>query len=200
MKQRIVRDVSSLPQSGFGPRTTPWWGTLGFVAIEAMGFALVVATYLYLVYVNAQWPIGQPPDHWAGTAMTVLLLVSVLPNKLANNAARRNDLRATQRWLVVMSAIGMVTLAIRAYEFTALNIRWDDNAYGSVLWVTLGLHATHLITDVADTLVLAALMFTRHATKRRFSDVTDNVFYWYFVVVTWLPIYLLVYWVPRWGA
>jgi hypothetical protein len=32
---------------------------------------------------------------------------------------------------------------------------------------------------------------------RRFSDVTDNVFYWNFVVLAWLPLYVLLDWVPR---
>ena len=41
-------------------------------------------------------------------------------------------------------------------------------------------------------------MFTRHAHGKRFSDVEDNAFYWYFVVATWVPMYVLIYWVPRW--
>jgi heme/copper-type cytochrome/quinol oxidase subunit 3 len=89
-------------------------------------------------------------------------------------------------------------VAIRFYEFTQLNVRWDQNAYGSITWIILGLHAAHLLTDLGDTAVLAALMFTRHAKGKRFSDVEDNAFYWYFVVGSWLPLYLLVYWVPRW--
>jgi len=41
-------------------------------------------------------------------------------------------------------------------------------------------------------------MFTRHARAgSRFSDVNDNAFYWDFVVASWIPIYLLIYWVPR---
>jgi len=28
-------------------------------------------------------------------------------------------------------------------------------------------------------------------------DVTDNVFYWNFVVLAWLPLYALLDWVPR---
>jgi hypothetical protein len=31
---------------------------------------------------------------------------------------------------------------------------------------------------------------------KRFADVSDNAFYWYFVVAAWLPIYYLVYWFP----
>ena len=44
-----------------------------------------------------------------------------------------------------------------------------------------------------------ALMFTRHGySGKRFSDVSDNAFYWNFVVAAWLPIYLLSTGLPRW--
>ena len=95
-----------------------------------------------------------------------------------------------------MSVIGLVLIAIRFYEFTQLNVRWDQNAYGSITWFLLALHATHIITDFGDTGVLTALMFTRHGKGKRFSDVEDNAFYWYFVVGSWVPMYLLIYWVP----
>ena len=49
---------------------------------------------------------------------------------------------------------------------------------------------------VGDTIVLTALMFTKHGRAKRFGDVSDNAFYWYFVVGAWLPIYYLVYWFP----
>ena len=97
-----------------------------------------------------------------------------------------------------MCLFGVVPLAIRWFEFKALNIFWDTNAYGSMLWVLLGLHTTHLLTDVGETIVLTVLMFTRHGKSgRRFADVEDNVFYWDFVVVAWLPLYFLIYWMPR---
>jgi hypothetical protein len=88
-------------------------------------------------------------------------------------------------------------IASRCGQSRHLNTRWDLDAYGSAVWVVLGLHTTHLVTDLVDTLVLTALMFTRHATPRRFSDVSDNAFYWNFVVLAWLPLYLLLYWAPR---
>ena len=40
-------------------------------------------------------------------------------------------------------------------------------------------------------------MFTRHGRGKRFVDVSENAFYWYFVVLAWLPIYAVVYLVPR---
>src|SRR5690242_236272 len=96
-----------------------------------------------------------------------------------------------------MSALGLLGLALRGVEIATLGIRWDTTAFGSMIWFLLGLHTTHLATDVGDTIVLTVLMFTRHAQPRRFSDVSDNAFYWGFVVISWLPLYVLLYWVPR---
>ena len=47
-------------------------------------------------------------------------------------------------------------------------------------------------------LVLLVVMFTRHGpSRRRFGDIQDNVLYWNFVVATWIPIYFIIYIVPR---
>jgi heme/copper-type cytochrome/quinol oxidase subunit 3 len=198
MRQRPVQDVSQLPTYGFGSTSPIWWGTLGFVALEGTGFALAGGAYLYLRQVNDLWPPGvAPPSHWPGTVMLIVLLASLWPNILAERAARDEDLPKVRLWLVVMCVIGFVAIAIRAWEFAHMNVRWDSNAYGSIVWFILALHATHVITDVGDTLVLAALMFTRHAHGKRFSDVSDNAFYWYFVVASWIPLYALIYGVPR---
>jgi heme/copper-type cytochrome/quinol oxidase subunit 3 len=198
MRQRVVQDVSDLPTTGFGPVSPIWWGTVAFIALEGMGFILAAGAYLYLWQINPQWPIAAPlPNHWAGTALTALLIASIWPNALADHAAKRQDLGRVRVLLIMMTAIGLFAVAIRAVEFTQLVVRWDSNAYGSVVWLILGLHAAHLITDLGDTMVLLALMYSRHVTKRRFSDVSDNAFYWYFVIASWVPLYLLVYWMPR---
>jgi heme/copper-type cytochrome/quinol oxidase subunit 3 len=198
MKHRSVEDVSGLPTHGFGSSSPIWWGTAAFIAIEGMGFALAGGTYLYLAQINPKWPIDAPlPNHWPGTLITLLLLASVMPNVMIDRAAREENLTRVRILLLLMTLIGAIALAIRAYEFQHLNVGWDTSAYGSIQWLLLGLHATHLLTDVGDTVVLTALMFTRHVNGRRFSDVSDNAFYWHFVVAAWLPLYGLIYWVPR---
>ena len=32
---------------------------------------------------------------------------------------------------------------------------------------------------------------------KRFVDVSENAFYWYFVVASWLPIWFVIYIAPR---
>jgi cytochrome c oxidase subunit 3 len=199
LKTRIVMDLSDLPLHGLGSASPTWWGTIAFMLIEGSGFALVIAVYLYLASLATSWPLGAPPPNFGpGTAVTLLLLASLVPNILIARWAKQEDLRRVRIGLVVMCLSGVVPLIPRWFEFSALNIRWDSNAYGSVTWTLLGLHTTHLITDLADTLVLMVLMFTRHGcNKRRFGDVQDNAMYWNFVVLTWLPIYACLYGVPR---
>jgi heme/copper-type cytochrome/quinol oxidase subunit 3 len=199
MKARIARDLSHLPLHGMGTASPTWWGTASFMLIEGTGFALAVVVYLYLMSAAPTWPLEAPlPDLLPGTAMTLLLLASIVPNVWVARAARERNLRQLQIGLIVMSIAGILPLAIRPFEFTAMHIKWDGNAYGSVTWLLLGLHTTHILTDLIDTLVLAALMFTRHADNaRRYGDVGDNAMYWNFVVLAWLPIYLCLYWVPR---
>ena len=198
MKQEIVRNVRELPTYSFGSRSGPWWGAMGFMTLEGMGFAIAIGTYLYLFAVNPHWPIAEsPPDLWPGTAETIVFVLSVLPNQYTSRLAHRHELSKVRVALIVMSLIGVVLLILRGFEFAHLNTRWDSIAYGSIVWLILGLHTTHLATDLADTIVLTVLMFTSHAKPRRFSDVTDNVFYWNFVVLAWLPLYLLLDWIPR---
>src|SRR4051794_1937597 len=199
MKEHAALDASELPLHGMGTASVTWWGTLSFMLIESTGFALAIAVYLYLMSLAAAWPINAPePDLLPGTLITLVLVATALPNYLVSRWAEQQDLRRVRIGMVVMSVLGMVPLAIRVFEFPAMHVNWDSNAYGSIVWTLLGLHTTHLITDLVDTFVLAALMFTSHGgNPRRFGDVQDNAMYWNFVVAAWLPLYGCIYWIPR---
>lgn len=199
MKQRVVLDLAELTPNATGSASLTWWGTLAFMLIEATGFMMMIAVYLYLASLAPAWPPDTPPpDLGPGIWLTLILLVSVVPNLLVSRWAKRRDLKRVQIGLVIMTVIGLASVVPRVYEFRAMHVMWDSNAYGSAVWVLLGLHTTHILTDLADTVVLCALMFTRHADNpRRFGDVQDNALYWNFVVLAWLPILALLYGVPR---
>ncbi|QBE64591.1 cytochrome c oxidase subunit 3 [Pseudoduganella lutea] len=191
--------VGHLPTFAFGHRSPMWWGTLGLVAIEATVFALVIVAYFYLRGLADAWPLSGslPPDLLWGTVNTVVLLLSMIPNEMARRAAERLDLRGVRTGLAWCLAFSLAFLAVRALEFTALNCAWDDDAYGSVVWMMMGLHTLHLITDTWDSAVLAVLMHTGPIDGKRFVDVSENAGYWYFVVGSWLPIYATVYFGAR---
>ena len=191
-------DVANLPSYGFGNRSLMWWGTAGMMAIEGAAFAFMIVIYFYLRSLSDSWPSGgAAPDLLWGTLNLGLILVSAVPNIYADRAAIDHDLGKVRICLVILSVIGLVLLLVRAMEFTTLNVRGNESAYGSVVWMLLGLHTFNLITDVADSLVLTALILKGPLEGKRFVDVAENSGYWNFVVVTWVPIYAVVYWGPR---
>ena len=191
-------DVSGLPTYGFGHRSLMWWGTVGVAAIEGMVFVLAIVTYFYLWSRSDTWPPGVlPPDLAWGTLNTAIMVASAIPNEYAKKAAKAHDLHKVRVGLLWCIAFGVAFLVVRALEFPALNCRWNTNAYGSAVWTLLGLHTTHLVTDLADTIVLAVLMFTGPLEGRRFVDVEENAIYYNFVIFAWLPIYAVIYWTPR---
>src|SRR5690349_21611338 len=185
-------DVAALPDHAFGHHGLIWWGTISFMVIEGTMFITVLVTYYYLRLRVSSWPPSVPEPHmlW-GIVNTVILLVSCIPNHLAKLAAERYDIRAVRAWMVIEMILGVGFLVVRGLEFTALGVSWDANAYGSVVWTLMALHTTHLATEFLETGVLTVLMFTRHGRElRRFVDVAENGLYWYFVVASWIPIYL----------
>ena len=193
-------DVAALPDHAFGHHGLIWWGTISFMVIEGTMFITVLVTYFYLKLRVSSWPPSAlEPVATFGTINTLILLASCLPNHLAKRAAERYDLPRVRLWMVVSMVFALAFLVVRGFEFTALGVSWDTNAYGSVVWVLMGLHTSHLASDFLDTGVLTALMCTRHGRElRRFVDVSENGLYWYFVVASWIPIYLTVYFAPRW--
>jgi heme/copper-type cytochrome/quinol oxidase subunit 3 len=199
MKSRIVGDVASLPDSAFGHRTLIWWGVLGFILIEGTAFVLAIGSYFFLMNHTTPWPPHRvAPELALGSWFTVLILVSEIPNAWTDRAAHGERTLQTRIGLLLMSLAGIALLVLRWFEFHSLNVGWDDNAYGSIVWALLVLHTVHVLTDVIDTLVLTAYACTHTLDRNHFSDVADNCLYWHFVALAWLPIYGVLYWAPRW--
>jgi heme/copper-type cytochrome/quinol oxidase subunit 3 len=197
---RFTDDLAELPTHKFGPSSLTWWGIIGFMVIEGTAFALAFATYFFIMGHEQGWPpeARRAPGLLAGTLFTLLILVSEIPNTWIKKAAEEGDVDTVRDLLPLICAIGAVLLIIRGFEFNSLHVRWTDDAYGSIIWALLLLHTTHILTDWMDTIVLTALIQTPVGVEgRRLVDVSENSLYWRYVWLLWLPIYLLIYWVPR---
>ncbi len=195
----VTGDLSHLPDSADGSRSLVWWGNLGFMAIEGTGFALAAGVYLYLQSQSAAWPpAGDPLPGllWSGI-FTIGLLVRGLPNLWVLRQARAKNAAKVRIGVALMTALGLGLTAIRWLELMHLGVRWDASAYGSAVWLLMVLHTFHLVTDLGDTAVQALWLYTHEIGDDQFADVEDNANYWTFVVLTWLPIYGLVYGLPR---
>jgi cytochrome c oxidase subunit III len=200
MSARTI-DVSELPDHAFGTRSPLWWATLGIIVIEATVFVLTIAGYFYLQGNESGWPPPGTPEpglFWP-TVNTLVLLISLVPNHFLKKAAEARDLPKVRLWGPIADVVAIAFVVIRVFEYRELNVSWDANAYGSITWTLLSFHTLHLVTDLLESMVLTVMMFTRHGEDpKRMVDVEEGAFYWYFVVLCWVPIYLVLYWSPRW--
>jgi cytochrome c oxidase subunit I+III len=196
---RPVLDVSHLKDSAFGHKGLIWWGTAGYMVIEGTMFLIVFVAYFYLRLRESMWPPSLPnPDAVMPTVNLLVMAVSLIPAHFAKRAAERCDITGVRPWLLALTLFSAAIVALRALEYPGLNCRWDDNAYASVTWVLLSLHTAHVATDVVENSVLLAVSYRKPPTRKRFVDFAENSLYWYFIVASFVPVYLTVYWAPRW--
>jgi len=196
--ERVVRDVSNLPTVGFGSQSVAWWGTLGFMVIEGMTLALCAAAYFYLRRNFAAWPpeMTPRPRLLIPVVQLVVMLASIIPMYLAARAAYRLDREGARNWILLEIVFKIAILILRWYEFKGLNTQWNSDAYGSILWTTLGLHTTLLVIDLAEDIGITLLLSTDGMRDRVFSDVTDDAVYWYFTVVAWVALFVMLFLTP----
>jgi cytochrome c oxidase subunit III len=206
MSARPILDVSHLPTHRFDHRSTLWWGNLLLIAIETTMFGVLVASYFYLSMFMDVFPpprtqsptlLDTAPDLGVGTCNVVLLVASCLPMYWGDRASRRLQCNRAVLWFGLCLLLGVISIALRAYEFPATHFRWDSNAYGSLVWFLLGFHLTHLIATTLELLLLELWLIVHGLDERRALDATVNAAYWYWMAGVWVPLYIVLYFAPR---
>ena len=198
---RSTIDLRGLPDVVFGRRDIMWWGTLGFVIIEGFTLVLCAAAYVYVTQNFSTWPPQNTPlpSVVAPTVQVVVMLVSLVAARWTANAARRYDLGAVRIGLTIATVFGLAIVGLRVWELlVSLDVKWDTNVYGSVQWLVMGSHGTLLAVELIEIVGMTLIFWLAPVEEKHMSDVADMVFYWYFMVLSWLPLYVLCFWLPRW--
>jgi cytochrome c oxidase subunit 3 len=195
MRQRPVIDVSGLPTTAFGHRDPLWWGVVGIMCIEGTMFAIMAASYFYLRGGAQLWPPAGTlhPGIGITTLNLLILLASIFPMHQAAQAAEREDLPAIRLWLIVATVLIVAFLVLRIAIMNRLTFRWDSHAYGSLVWVTAGLHTLHVVTGIVENLLFITLLTKGPVEDKHMDDLRLNSMYWYFVVACWVPFYVIFF-------
>jgi heme/copper-type cytochrome/quinol oxidase subunit 3 len=196
MKAGAELDVSNLPSYAFGRRDPRWLAVMLLIAIEGSVFGLMLFAYFYVRTRLEVWPptaLG-PRDLAYGGAVLATMAASALTMHFVNRAAYRADLAGAARWLGATTALSALALLLRGLELSGLPFRWDSNVFGSLFWGVLSLHTLHLLAGNVENALFLALLHRGPLEKKHLVDLEMNGLYWYFVVVSWLPLYAILYW------
>jgi len=200
MQQRFVIDVSDYSRFNPSRRAPIWWGVLGLILIEASVVTGFITTYFYLRLMAPEWPPAgvEPPPLLLPSLTVVLLLISCATMRWGGIAINRE--KYTQFVVAMFSSVALAlgVLVLRWVQFHDLDFRWDEHAYGSVVWTIMGFHFIHVVSAALGTAVVGILGMMRFFDPRQQIAVIVDTLYWNFVGLVWIPLYVVMYWVPRW--
>lgn len=202
-------DVSLLPDSAMDARAPLWWGNLFLIFIETTTMGLLVASYFYIRRNFWEWPpprvdefppmLDPSPALTAGTLNLILLVLSLIPMYFTDLAARRHDRRRVATGLMILVGITLVSVVLRFFEFRGTHFRWSDNAYASVVWGILVMHLVYLLIAAGEFLIMGLWALRHPIDPKHALDITLAGGYWYWLTGIWLPVYVILYWYPRWS-
>jgi cytochrome c oxidase subunit 3 len=169
------------------------FGTVLFLASEAMFFAALFAAYYDLRAGHAVWPPrGVQVDAVAGAVGTALLFAASAFMVLATRAMDHRKSRAARRWTAaaIVAAASFIVLSIRGYfenTFTPAS-----NAYGSSYYALTGFHLLHVTAGIG--LLVALLIGMRSPALRSYhrEGAEAITYYWHFVFAVWVGIYVTI--------
>ncbi|MFL6447327.1 MAG: cytochrome c oxidase subunit 3 [Bryobacteraceae bacterium] len=192
-------DVSHLPPYDISNQAPLWWGQLLLAAIEGMMFCILIAAFFYVRLRVDVWPPpgDQYPHKLLPSLALIPLLVSCLGTYWASEAAKKDDRAGMIKGLLFNLVLGVVFFVMRVMEWHSLNFTYKADIFGTYMWTFLAVHTYDYVADIIFTAMLfLILLLGRHGPKMRLGVHVDSVV-WYFLVIIWIPIYVVVYWGPQ---
>lgn len=202
MTTQRTLDVSGLPTSDVSSHDPLWWGQLLMALIEASMFFILVAMYFYIRLSYDIWPPPgvQIPQLPLSTVAWLPLLLSAVGSYLASEAAKKGDRRGMMLGLGLNIVLAWMFLILRTITWWQWNFNWKTGAYGSIVWSMMWLHTVDAVADVIFTMVLFLLLALGYnGPKQRLGVHVDSVL-WYFIVLIWIPLYIAIFWGPRFAG
>lgn len=180
-------------------------GMVLFIVSEVMLFFAFFWAFFHsslnpVYQIGCVWPPKgiHAPDPWGIPLLNTFVLVT---SGAYVNWAQYSILAGYRR-----QAINGLTLTIilavwftllQAFEYVSAPFNISDGIYGSVFYMTTGLHGFHVIIGTLFLIVCLVRLVQYHFTRTQHIGFECAAWYWHFVDIVWIFVYFFVYW---WGS
>lgn len=200
VSQTVSTNVAELPQFVPATRAVSGWAIIFVLIIELTLFATLISSYFYLRAAVPDWPPGDIPlpDLLFPTLNGLFFLLSVLPVALSVRKIKQGNPQAMMRNLAIACVMGLIFLGLTGYEYSQFAYDWTANVYASLVWTIVIIHGLHVFSGL---LMMGAVWVAAYQgifNQTRHAAVEGNAWFWYFGVAIWVPLYVVLYWSPRW--
>ena len=195
-----VAGEGRLPATLNGLQAPVYWGMLALVAIETVVFATLLSSYFYLRLMSEEWPpAGVPhPKLLLPVINTIVLLTSSGVVLWATRGLAQNNQRRLKIGLAIAIVLEGVFFTIKMVVSTGLPFSWSDHAYGSIFTSIDRLHSLHVVIAILMAVVAEILVFRGEFDAENRLGIQALNIYWQFVALIWLPVFVVLFLVPRW--
>ena len=148
-RQKIVHDRPPMLAIGI----MIWLGS------ELMFFSgLFAALFTIRAHMPAWPPAGTHLDTLQAGIFTVILVASSGTMWRGVWHEEHGERQLAKRWIIISLVMGALFLGNQIYEWINLETRWYTNAYGSVFYITTGLHGLHVFIGLLAMVLLLGRM------------------------------------------
>ncbi|NNN03979.1 MAG: heme-copper oxidase subunit III [Acidimicrobiaceae bacterium] len=165
-------------------------GVMIWLGSELMFFSGLFAALFTIRAHLASWPPkGTHLDVLQSGIFTIILVASSFTMQYAVWLIERRRRDQARTWVWISLFLGLAFVLNQVYEWTHLTTRWYTNAYGSVFYITTGLHGLHVTLGLIAMLFLLFRMRGSQGDPGELAAFQGVSYYWHFVDVVWIGLY-----------
>lgn len=127
---------------------------------------------------------------------STLLLASGFILTLSHHAIILGNKEITLIHLIFTILLGSFFLILQISEYKYAEFDFSDSVFGSIFFLTTGLHGLHVFVGVLFLFVALIRIYFDNFTSEHHLGYEFAIYYWHFVDIVWLFVYITYYW---WG-
>ena len=166
-------------------------GIMIWLGSEVMFFSgLFAALFTIRAHIGVWPPAGTKLDTVQSGIFTILLVASSFTYQMGVFAIENRRRQVAKYWVYASMVLGILFVGNQVYEWINLTTRWYTNSYGSVFFITTGLHGLHVfIGIVAMIFLLGRMKGKTEGDPGELAAFQGVSYYWHFVDVVWIGLY-----------
>ena len=165
-------------------------GVMIWLGSELMFFSGLFAALFTIRAHLASWPpAGTKLDTLQAGIFTILLVASSGTMWMAVWHEEHYERAKARKWIFYSIILGALFLGNQIYEWTHIETRWYTNSYGSVFFITTGLHGLHVFIGLVAMVLLLGRMRGKGGDPGELATFQGVSYYWHFVDVVWVGLY-----------
>lgn len=199
MTDARVVPKETLPVLLTGAGAPVWWAMIVLVAIETTVFVTLISSYLFLRFTVPAWPPEGIPQPGLVLPLinTGVLLASSIAVFWGASGLKKGELRRLKIGVAIGIVMEVVFFGIKVVLSTGLEYGFTTHAYGSIFSTIDRLHTAHVVVAILMASVAEVLAIRGYFTQHRRLGIEAVNIYWQFVAVIWIPVFVVLFLVPR---